>query len=105
MKPNYNDLPSECFGPRKGRLYNRKGAKRDVELPRPEPPLVSQPLQVETLLLEMDATSQISREARDVMIDNVCSGLGGVDVGLNRQRARENALPILCIVQMRRLTT
>ena len=39
----------------------------------------------------MDATSQISREARDVMIDNVYSGLIGVDVCLNRQRACENA--------------
>ena len=39
----------------------------------------------------MDATSQISREARDVMIDNVHSGLSGVDLSLNRQRARENA--------------
>ena len=39
----------------------------------------------------MDATSQISQEARDVMIENVHSGLGGVDLSLNRQRARENA--------------
>jgi len=91
MKPNYNDIPSEFFGPGKGRLYDRKGAKRDVELPHPEPPLVSRPFRVETLLSEMDATSQISREARDVMIDNVHSGLSGVDLCLNRQRARENA--------------
>jgi len=91
MKPDYNDLPSEFFGPGRGRLYQRKGAKRDVELPRPEPPLVSRPSRVETLRSEMDATSQISREARDVMIDNVHSGLSGVDLCLNRQRARENA--------------
>ena len=39
----------------------------------------------------MDSTSQISREARDVMIDNVQSGLSGVHLCLNRQRARENA--------------
>ena len=39
----------------------------------------------------MDATSQISREARDVMIDNVHNGLSAVDLCLNRQRARENA--------------
>ena len=39
----------------------------------------------------MDATSQISREAKDAIIDNVHSGLGGIDVCLNRQRARENA--------------
>ena len=38
----------------------------------------------------MDSTSQISREAKDAIIDNVHSGLGGVDVCLNRQRAREN---------------
>ena len=39
----------------------------------------------------MDATYQISREARDVINDNVQSGLGGFDVCLNRQRACENA--------------
>ena len=39
----------------------------------------------------MDATFQISREAKDVIIDNVHSGLGGFNVDLNRQRARENA--------------
>ena len=39
----------------------------------------------------MDDTSQISREARDAIIDNIQSGLGGVDVFLNRQGARENA--------------
>ena len=90
-KPDYNDLPSEFFGLGRGRLYQRKGAKRDVELPRPEPPLVSRPFRVETLRSEMDATSQISREAKVVMIDNVDSGLSGVDLCLNRQRARENA--------------
>ena len=41
MIPNYNDLPSEFFGPGKGRLYDRKGAKRDAGLPRPKPPLVT----------------------------------------------------------------
>ena len=91
MKPNYNDLPSDFFGPGKGRLCDRKGTRRDVELPRPELPLASRPFQVETLRSEMDETSQISQEARDVMIDNVYRGLGGVDVCLNRQRARENA--------------
>ena len=65
-------------------MYDHKGAKRDVDFSRPELPLVSRPFQVETLQSEMDATSQISREARDVMIDNVYSGLGGVDVFLNR---------------------
>ena len=39
----------------------------------------------------MEATSQISREERVAIINNVHSGLGGVDVWLNRQRARENA--------------
>ena len=91
MKPNYNDLPSEFFGPGKGRLYDCKGAKQDVELPHPEPTLVSRPFRVETLRSEMDVTSQISQEARDVMIDNVYSKLGGLDVCLNLQRARENA--------------
>ena len=91
IKPNYNDLPSEFFGPRKGWLCDRRGARSDAKLPRLEPPLVSQPFRVETLWSEMDATSQISREARDAIIDNVHSGLGGVDVCLNRKRAWENA--------------
>ena len=39
----------------------------------------------------MEATSQISQKVRDAIIDNVHSGLGGVDVCLNQQRARENA--------------
>ena len=91
MKPNYNDIPSEFFGPGKGQLYDHKGVKRDVELPHPEPPLVSRLSRVETLRSEMDVTSQISREARDVMIDNVHSRLSGVDICLNLQRARENA--------------
>ena len=54
-----------------------------MELPHPEPPLVSQPFRVETIQSEMDATSQISREARAVMIDNVYNRLGGVNVCLN----------------------
>ena len=83
IKPNYNDLPSEFFGPGKGRLCDRRGARHDAELPRPKPPLVSQHVRVETLRSEMEATSQISREARDSIIDNVHSGLGGVDVCLN----------------------
>ena len=40
MKPNYNDLPSKCFGPRKGRLCDRRGTRLDVELHHHEPLLV-----------------------------------------------------------------
>ena len=39
----------------------------------------------------MNATFQISREARDVIIENVQSELDGIDVCRNRQRACENA--------------
>ena len=91
MKPNYNDLPSKFFGPGKGRLCDYSGARCDAELPCFEPPLVIQPIHVKNLWSEMEATSQISREARDAIIDNVHSGLGGVDVCLNQQRAHENA--------------
>ena len=91
MKPNYNDLLSECFGPGKARLHDRKGARRNVVLPCPEPPLVSRPFWVKTLRSDMEATSQISWEARDSIIKNVHSGLGGVDVFLNWPRADENA--------------
>ena len=41
MKPNYNDLPSKFVGPGKGRLCDCRGVTCDVELPHPEPPLVS----------------------------------------------------------------
>ena len=91
MKPNNNDVPSEFFGPGKGQLCDRRGARRDIELSHLEPPLVSRPFHVETLRSEMEATSQISREVRDVIIDNVRSGLSGVYVCLNRQKARKNA--------------
>ena len=98
MKPNYNDLPLEFLGPGKGRLYDRKGTKRDVELPRLELPLVSRPFRVKNLRSEMDVTSQISREARDVMINNVYNGLGGVYVCLNRKRAREKCRCQFCVL-------
>ena len=60
MKPNYNDLPSKFFGPRKGQLCDHMGTRHDVELPHPEPPLVSGPVHVKNLRSEMEATSQIS---------------------------------------------
>ena len=91
MKPNYNDLPSEFFGYGKGRLCDHRGSRCDVEFPRPEPPLVSQPFCVEFFRSEMEATYKISREALDAIIDNGHSGLGGVDVFVNRQRACNNA--------------
>ena len=72
-------------------MCDHRGARHDVEFPRLEPPLFSRPLHVETFPSKMDATSQISREARDAIIENVHSGLGHVDVFLNQQRARENA--------------
>ena len=72
-------------------MCDHRGTRRDVELPCSEPPLVSQPLRVKNFRSEMDATSQITREARDAIIDNVHIGLGGVDVCLNLQRAHENA--------------
>lgn len=39
----------------------------------------------------MDFTSQISQEARDDIIENVLTGLGGIDIALNRQRTQDNA--------------
>ena len=83
MKPNYNDLPSELFGPRKGQLCDCMGTKHDTQLPRLEPPLVPQPPCEENLRSEKDATSQISREERDDIIDNFQIGLGGIDIVLN----------------------
>ena len=40
MKPNYNDLPSKFFGPKKGQLCDHRGTKCDAKLPHPEPPFV-----------------------------------------------------------------
>ena len=91
MKPNYNDLPYEFFCHGKVRLCDHRGTRHHFELPSPEPPLVSRPFHVKSLRLEIEAASQISQEVSDAIIDNVHSGLGGVDVCLNRQRARENA--------------
>jgi len=45
---------------------------------------------MENLRSKMDATSQISQETRDAIINNVQTGLGRIDIGLNRKRARDN---------------
>ena len=68
MKPNYNDLPSEFFGPRKGRLCDRRGARHDFELSHPEPPLFSRPLRVKNLRSEMDATFQITLQEKKTLV-------------------------------------
>ena len=86
MKPNYNDLPFEFYGTWSGRIYEHKGALWDIELSHPLPPLVRQPPRLVTFWSKMDATSQIGREGRDAIIDNIHNKLTKIDIGLNQQR-------------------
>lgn len=57
----------------------------------PLPPLVPQPPRLVTLWSELDATSQIGQEIRDVIIDNIQTALTGIDVVLNQQREGKGA--------------
>lgn len=83
MKPDYNYHPSEYYGNRRGRLYDHKGALRDTELPRSQPPLVCPPPRLVTIRLEINVTSQIGREGRDSIIENIQSALTVIVIVLN----------------------
>jgi hypothetical protein len=55
-------------------------------IPRPPPPLLSRPLRVVSLPLDMEVTSQVGKDAREAIEDNLNSSLIGIDVGLNQKR-------------------
>jgi len=59
MKPNYNDLPSEYYGTRRGRLCDCKGALCHTKLSRRPPPLVYQTPCLINFWSKMYVTSQI----------------------------------------------
>jgi hypothetical protein len=91
MHPDYTILPSRYYGVGKGRTYDRKWECRDASLPRPPPPLVSLPTGEFASHAEMQATSQVGKEARTAIKDNLEFILYGIDVGLNTQRAQSTA--------------
>jgi hypothetical protein len=87
MKPDYTSLPSKYYGTGKGRTYNRKGAYRSGALPRPPQPLVPRPKGAFASLSEFQSTSEVGKEARTAIGENLESMFYGVDVGMKRQRA------------------
>jgi len=87
MKPDYTSLPSKYYGTGKGRTYNRKGAYRSGALPRPPQPPVPHPKGAFASLSEFQSTSEVGKEARTAIGENLESMFYGVDVGMKRQRA------------------
>jgi hypothetical protein len=91
MHPDYTSLPSSYYGVGKGRTYDQKGAYRNATLQRPPRPLVSHPTGEFSSHSEMRATSDVGKEARNAIRENLGSIFYGVDVGLNRQRVEANS--------------
>ena len=85
MHPDYTSLPSKCYGTSKGRTYDRKEAYRSGALPRPPQPLVPHPKGAFASLLEFQSTSEIGKEARIAMRENLKAMFYGVDVGMKHQ--------------------
>jgi hypothetical protein len=102
MHPDYTDLPSKYYGVGKGQTYNQRGAFQDPSFPRPPPPLVSRPPRVVSLPSEMEATSQVGKDVRDAIEDNINSSLIGIDVGLNEKECDPVPVKYLFIRQMMR---
>jgi hypothetical protein len=87
MKPDYTSLPSNYYGTGKGRTYNCKGAYRSGALSRPTQPPVPRPKAAFASLSEFQSTSEVGKEARTAIGENLESMFYGVDVGMKRQRA------------------
>jgi hypothetical protein len=81
---DYTYLPYKYYSVEKSWTYNRRGSFWDPTLPPPPPPVVSHPPEVVSLPLDMDITSQVGRDVRVVVVDNLHSLCAGNDVGLNR---------------------
>ena len=87
MKPDYINIHFEFYGVGKGRIYDKKGALRDPSTLRP-PPQISHRPRLVTYKSEMDPTSQVGTTARNNVVKGLTLKFVGVDVGLNRERAR-----------------
>jgi hypothetical protein len=91
MHPDYTSLPSKYYGTGKGCTYDRKGAYRSAAVSRPPQPLVPRPTGAFASLSELQATSEVGKEARSAIRENLEAIFYGVDVGMNRQRAEANS--------------
>ena len=87
MKPDYNNIHSEFYGVRNGRIYNRKGALRYPSTLQP-PPQISCPPRLVTYKSEMEPTSQVETTTRNNVAKGLTLTFVGVDVELSRERAR-----------------
>jgi hypothetical protein len=91
MHPNYTSLPSKYYGTGKGRTYNCKEAYRSGALPRPPQPIVPLPKVEFASLSEFQSTSEVGKEARTTIGENLEALFYGVYVGMKRQRAEANS--------------
>jgi hypothetical protein len=91
MKLDYTSLPSKYYVTGKGHTYNHKGEYRSGALSRPPKPLVPRPKGTFTSLSEFQSTSEVVKEARTTIRENLESMFYGVDVGMKRQRAEANS--------------
>jgi hypothetical protein len=91
MKPDYTSLPSKYYGTSKGHTYNRKGAYRSGALLRPPQPLVPRPKGAFASLSEFQSTSEVGKEARTAIRENLESMFYGVDVDMKHQRAETDS--------------
>jgi hypothetical protein len=91
MKLDYTNLSSKYYGTGKGRTYNRKGAYRSGALSRPPQPPVPRPKGTFASLSVFQSISEVGKEARTAIGENLESMFYGVDVGMKRQRAEADS--------------
>jgi hypothetical protein len=91
MHLDYTSLLSNYYGTGKGRTYDRKGAYQNATLLRPQQPLVPLPIGEFASHSEFQATSEVGKEFRNSIEENLEAIFYGVDVGMIRQRAEANS--------------
>ena len=91
MHPDYTSLPSNYYGTGKWRTCDCKGAYRNATLSRPPQPLVPHPIGEFASDSELQATSEVDKEARNAIGENLEAIFYVVDVGMKRQWAEANS--------------
>jgi hypothetical protein len=91
MNSDYTILPSKYYETCKGRAYDRKGAYLSAVVSRPPQPLVPNPIGAFASLSDLQTTSEVGKEARSAIRENLEAIFYGVDVGMNRQRVEANS--------------
>jgi len=91
MHPDYTSLPFDYYGVGKGNTYDKKWAYWNATLQRPPRPLISLLTRAFYSHSDLQASSEVGKEARNAIGKNLEASFDGVDVGMNRQRAKANS--------------